>query len=81
MPCWPSSGLLRAGGNFEIEEELLLIYASSALRTLNDMNTIFPWFLPSLLRMLLLWLLPGGGGGTHSREFGSRCAAKSFKKP
>lgn len=79
VPCWPSSGLLRAGGNFEIEEELLLIYASSALRTLNDMDTIFPWFLPRLPRMLLLWLLPGGG--KHSPEFGSRCAAKAFKKP
>ena len=86
MPCWFSSGLLRAGKNFEIGEGLLLIYGSSALRTLNDMNTIFPWFLPRLPQMLLLWLLPrgkrgGGGRETHSREFGSRCAAKAFKKP
>ena len=80
MPYWFSSGLLRAGENFEIGEELLLIYASSAQRTLNDMNTIFPWFLPRLPRMLLLWLLPRAGK-THSREFGSRCAAKAFKKP
>ena len=62
MPCWFSSGLLRAGKNFEIGEGLLLIYASSALRTLNDMNTIFPLFLPRLPQMLLLWLLPRGRG-------------------